>query len=778
MFEKTEWISYSHGENAPWFYKHFENEECAEWVNKPGYEHREYGSFIFRREFSLEDRAVSAVMNICGLGFYEVFINGTKPDAKRVLTPHVSDYSRYVRYDKYEIAHLLKAGKNVISAEVCGGWFTGRENYWGWQQMFFGNPRLNMQLDFTLENGEKGYIGTDTENWTAYKGSILRSCIYDGEICDLNLPPREPKKPVRAEAPCEKIIENITPPVRITKTIPPVSVKRLSDTCLIYDFGINGTAVPRLEVKGRKNDTVTLNFSEFIYSDGTLNETSCKGGGAVNTDIFTLTGENDVLQPRFTWHGFRYCMVTLSSSYIEIHRIEKLEIHSDIETTGYFECSNEKINRLHKAYAQTQISCLIGSPLDCNQRGERKGWTGDAAVSAEEAVYNFDMQKLYEAFLADMKEERHPERKTVGIICPNHKSYFDGTSIDWGLAYSEIILQSYARYGDKTVLNEHWDALKEYVGFYRSYRNEDGLLPAYINNGDGEEKTAVCWFGDWCTEDKPDFQERVAFDCGDDSHRQNPAFLANVFYIRMLRLTAKIAQTLGKKDEAEYYDSLRKQTAQSLCRKHYDTQKHIFGSGGQFLQTIALSEYIVPENDRNEAFAELLKCFEEVGFHSYAGIFGVRFTGDVMRSFGREDILYRILTAEGFPGMMNMIANGQTTIAEHLDGADNDNWGSGCHPMFASADASFYKIFAGININRFKKISVEIKPYCPAELNFVRASQKIKEGTVEIFWERTENRLVHYQITLPEGITAEIHLKGITGNIDTELGGGKYEYRL
>jgi len=787
MFENAEWIAMEDAHNAPWYGKPFENEDVVNWYDDPAYSHLEYGSVVFRHSFMLEEQVGQAYLAICGLGFYEVWINGKKPDDRRVLAPIVSDYCRYVRYDTYDITPLLKNGKNLIAVEICGGWYSGRKKFWGWQQIFYGNPRLIVQLDGTYESRKQFSTVTEKQSWKAWHGTVLKSCIYDGEEIDLNRLPDDWiteeyddngwKQPVWAEAPPGKLVNDDIPPIRITKSYSPVSSWKLTSNDTVYDFAINGSGVPKLVVTGHKGDQITLHFSEFIFPDGTLNEESCSGGGSLNTDSFILTGkENEICQPRFTWHGYRYCKISCSSPDIKLLSVEKLELHSDIQITGSFLCSNEELNRLHRAYKQTQISCLIGEPLDCNQRGERKGWTGDAAVSAEEAVYNFDMKRLYAAYLQDMRRERHPERKTFGIICPNHKSFFDGTSIDWAIAFPIIMCESYGRYGDIRVLEENWDALCEYVAYYDSLREKDGMLPVRYTDKYTGTVVSPAWFGDWCTEDYFEGTEKVAFDCGTEDHRQNPSYLGSVFYAWIMRLTEQIAHVLRKEEIVSYYEDLRKKTIEGIRAKHYDWKNHILGSGGQFLLTIGLAEHIVPEEERDMVFANLLKAFEEKEYHATFGIYGQRLIGEVLRSFGREDILYHIMTQPGYPGFMHMIEKGQTTIAEHLCGHDDTVWGSGCHTMFAAADANLHRIFGGITVNRFDTHPVTIAPYHPSGITFAEDNQKLKEGDVSVRWECIDS-VMDYRIKIPDGLSAFIKLSYKDADLYKIVKGGTYRFK-
>ncbi len=776
MFENAKWIALENGKTAPWKGTVIPDEDHPEWENYPDFANREMGSILFRREFSLDEKPTSAVLVICGLGFYDVYINGQLADPKRVLTPVVSNYFKYVKYDIYDVAHLLTNGKNVIAAEVCGGWFTANRKYWGWRQMFHGNPRLIAELEID----GKFVVSTDTENWKCSHGAVIESCVYDGEKIDLNLVQNgwsnigfndeAWSNAIMAEAPTDTMIECVAPPIRIVDTVVPIKSWNVSDKETVYDFGCNTSGMPKVWVKGKKGDTVILNFSEYIFPDGTLDEASCRCGGSDNIDIFTLTGDNDICEPRFTWHGYRYCKVTLSDKNINVDGIVKNVIHSDVEITGTFECSDSKINRLHEAYVRTQLACLLGIPVDCNQRAERLGWLGDAAVTAQECINNFDMRDFYYSYLDDIKKDRSPSQQAIGFIAPSTHRYDNNTSIDWTMAYPIILDECYKRYGDKNLLKEHYETLKEHTSYYTSHR-ENGMLCVFVPRLAGG-KTAACWFGDWFTLDFPNGTEKVAFNVGTDDHRQNPAFLGTVFYAWLLRLCEKIANDLGYEVDAKEYKSLRNEAIKALRQEYYDSEKHIFGSGGQFLLTIALSEGIVPDIDREKVFENLLKELEMTDYHSVMGIYGLCLLPEVLASFGRTDIWFKILTATGYPSPLNMIANGQTTISEELDGG-----GSGCHPMFASPDATLHRIFGGIQIDRREEVFISIKPYCPEKWQYVRSSQKINEGEIKSAWERKNGKII-FSFSIPKKCKAKVQLENGENSVSKIYDAGAYTLTL
>ncbi|MBR5427697.1 MAG: family 78 glycoside hydrolase catalytic domain, partial [Clostridia bacterium] len=499
------------------------------------------GSLLFRKDLTLSASVKSAVLSIAGLGFYRVWINGVSPDEKRVFAPVVSDYARRVKYDDYEVAGLLHAGKNHICVEVGPGWFTGNPKYWGWQQTWYANPRLIAELETELQDGTRERVATDG-TWRIADGNVTFSCIYDGETQDLSIAPKgffdadfdasALSFAAEVEAPRGYLTRCGAPPVRITRILKPVSERAFSPTETLYDFGENGAAIPCVTVRGKKGDTLTLRHAEFLKDDGTLDPKS--ENRAECTDRFTLADEDPaVISTRYTWHGYRNMTVTRSTADNEIGTVESCVIHSDVERTGFFECGREDLNELHRMYVRTMLACLQGVPVDCPQRDERKGWLGDAYAVSEACMFNFDMRELYADWLEDLRAGRHPEKKHIPFIAP---TYGDGdTSIDWNLAYPVILLECYERYHDISLLEKHYEALREHTEYCISTAQE-GVIPP-------------CWFGDWCTPDRPDGQEQVAFRAGDDDHRQNPPYAATIFYAQTLRLAARIAELTGHEDD-------------------------------------------------------------------------------------------------------------------------------------------------------------------------------------------------------------------------------------
>lgn len=739
MLNDAKWIGAKGGIVSPWKDGVWTKEKQDAFKEEA---YIETNSLLFRKEFTLDKNIEHASLLISGLGFYEAFVNGEKPDEDRMFSPAISNYFELTKYDTYDVTALLKRGENVLGAEVAPGWFAPTPKYWGWQQTWYGNLRLIARLDVIYCDGSTETILSD-ETWKISKGAITESSIYDGETCDFRLLQEgwnnvgfDDSQWGNAEIQIphtDKLQKSTMPPERIIRSIEPIKTIKLNDKQFVYDFGENGSGVSRVTVKGKAGAEVILNHSEHINEDGSLNQET--NSIALNCDKFILADDSvKECMARFTFHGFRYIMVTMTEE-MEIIKAEKLDIHNDLERTGSFICGNKDFNRLHQGYVRTQLACFHGAPIDCPQRQERKAWLGDAHVTVEMSLYNFDMRQFYKEFLNDMKEGRLKDEKCVPFICPGNNNEVTvvndfKTSIDWNMAYPITLLEYYERYGDKDVVKDHYQALCEHTDYYVSIC-EDGFIPP-------------AWFGDWISVDYgPCDVQRVAFEAGPMEHRQNPPFAATMFYCATLRRVVEIAKILGKNDDAEKYSNLLEISKKALCEKHYNSKEGIFGSGGQFLQAYVLNEHIVPEAERSLVFAGLEKALCEADYHIVCGIFGLRAMFEVLDEFKRYDIMYKIFTAQGYPGISHMFDDDRTTLPENPDGT-----GSGCHCMWASPDAALYKMFGGIRVNRKDEIFLTIKPNLIRELHFVKCRQSIDEGEVVSNWEIKGDEAV-YHIVLP-----------------------------
>jgi alpha-L-rhamnosidase len=707
-------------------------------------------SILLRKEFDVPKTVKTAKLKICGLGFYRLWING-KPGGDRILAPVKSDYFKKALYDVYDVSPLLKNGKNVLAVELGNGWFCPQEKWWGWRMSWYGSPRLMLELDIGFTDRNSVCIGAD-ESWKLREGAVLFNCLYDGETYNAN---EEPagwtetgyddaawQHAVVVEAPTENLVENKTPPIRVTGILEPVKVLHLDAFRFVYDFGENWAARPEVTVKGKKGQKIVLNFAEYVNNDGSLNRRS--NDDALVEDIYILSGaEKETWEPHFVWHGYRYMMITLSDSGISILEARSKKLHSDLTHTGQFYCSNEKLQRLHEIILRSQLSCLIGLPVDCPQRDERLPWMGDAHVTAETCIYNFDMREFYKNWLQDIRLGQHSRDGWYQHIAPwpyfqQRMTFFRETTADWSAALPVIADQCYRFYGDPSFITDNYDSIKRYIMYCENAIEGDFLFAG---------------FGDWKS---PDIEK--------DGVVQ--PYLGALFFHKNLLISAFFAEFLKKTEDARHFAETAGDLKKRLLEKYYDAASGIFGDGRQYSIAMAVYAGVIPDSEIPKTIDALVRAIDAAAGHLRGGIFGAKIIPEVLYTYGRPDAAYRVLTAEGYPGFFDLIADGRTTLPELWDGG-----GSGNHCMFGGVDSILYRMIGGLTVDRSRAVPVRIQPWCPPGMEEARCSFKLPEGTVSCEWRRFEKG-VELAIEVPRGIEAEFF--PLDGGPPQILPGGKY----
>ena len=381
---------------------------------------------MLRREFSVKAGLERARLYITALGVYDAQINGT-PVGDHVLDPGWTVYDHRLLYQTYDVAPLLSEGQNAIGAILGDGWYRGRFGFGGGRRNIYGDRlALLAQLELVYEDGSTERIVTD-ENWRAATGPILSSEIYDGEIYDARLerpgwstPGYDDKdwsRVARLQRNLDTLVALTGPPIRRTEVVTPVSISRSPSGRTLVDFGQNLVGTVRITVRGEAGQTVILRHAE-VLENGELGTRPLRHAKA--TDSYTLRGgEAETWEPRFTFHGFRYAEVDGWPGELQPEDISAVVFHSDMERTGWFECSDPLINRLHENVVWSMRGNFLSVPTDCPQRDERLGWTGDIEVFAPTASFLYDTSGFLQSWLADLAIEQEVSGGIVPIVIPN-----------------------------------------------------------------------------------------------------------------------------------------------------------------------------------------------------------------------------------------------------------------------------------------------------------------------------------------------------------------------
>ena len=676
------------------------------------------GKNQLRKEFELAKKAVRARAYVCGLGYSELRLNGHKV-GRNVLDPAWTTYDKRVLYDTYDVTGYLQPGRNAVAAMLGQGWFKGNV--------------LLVQVNIELEGGEKVEVVSDG-SWKGMDGPIVANSIYNGETYDarLEIPgwDRAGYDDGRWSAaevvagPKGVLSAQMMPAIQVVDTIVPLKTASPKPGIYVYDMGQNFSGWAQLRVQGQQGTAVKLRFAEMVYDDGMINQENLRGARA--EDVYILKGEGEeVWEPRFTYHGFRYVELSGYPGVPAINAVRGRVVHTAVEPAGSFACSKPVLNGLQRIIIWGQKTNLHGIPTDCCQRDERMGWMGDAQGTAEEAIYNFDMAAFFTNFLRDIRDVQD-EKGTITDTVPH---IWGSRPADpaWGTAYPLIAWYCYQYYGNRRVLEEHYDGIKQYVEFLRTRAENDLVKFSY--------------YGDWVAVDRTP---------GD--------IVSSFYYYYDVKVLAEMAKVLGKEADAKAYEDLAAAIKTAFHREYFDPEIRGYANGTQTANTLPLFLGLVPEKMRGAVWGSL---FDNIVYknnsHLSTGIIGTKYIMELLTNNGASDLAYDIVTQTTYPSWGYMIENGATTLWELWQLRQGPSMNSHNHPMFGSVGSWLYKALAGINLAPgsvgFEKI--RIVPQMVRDLHYAAGSTRTVRGEVSSSWSRDE-RSVRLEVVIPVGSEAEV----------------------
>lgn len=720
----------------------------AQWISSE--EHA--GSPLLRKEFVLDREIRQARVYICGLGYFELLINGerigrdvlvpawthyTHREAKDLLYPFDDRMRSRVLYLTYDVTGAVIQGVNAAGVMLGNGFYNQRErNMEG--KLQYGEPRLLMQMEVEYTDGTRKYIVSD-DSWDTAQGPIFFNNVYYGERYDARLEkPGWDKPSYRGEGwkkavgmpPMEGLLAaQSCPPDRIQRFIQPILLKKEKDRC-IYDVMENISGWTRICVKGPAGEAVTLRFAEELAGDGSLQYESAGGTGQIQQDTYILKGESvETYAPRFTWHAFRYVEILYSQQLVELKAVEGQVVHADVTDAGSFSCSHPLFNRLQEVYRRTQLNNLHGGvPSDCPHR-ERLGYTGDGQVTAEAAIYNLDMAAFYTKWIDDIADAQNSQ---TGFVPHTAPFYGGGGGPAWGCAYILIPWYMYRFYGDRRILEKHYSGMKHWMQYLTTRTDERGLITR-------EEPGGWC-LGDWCT----------------PGEVQIPESLVNTFYYAYTaQILSCIAQVLELTGDAHAFTCLSRKASEALDATFLDREQGRYWEGRQGSDAFPLVLGHLPENIRCHVLQSIVSNMESNDGHFDTGIFGTRFILEVLAENGWEEAAYRLMNQTTYPSFGYMLEMGATTLWE--------NWererGSHNHPMFGSYSTWFFRYLAGLDTagqEEGRRVFL-FKPCILKDLHHVKASWKAMEGTAAIAWSKDENCL-RLDIEVPTNTISRVYI--------------------
>ena len=679
------------------------------------------GANQFRKEFTLPAAPVRARVYVAGLGYYELRLNGHKV-GDHLLDPAWTTFDKRVLYAVYDVTERLHAGPNAIGVMLGEGWFKSRA--------------LRIQLHADLEGGRSLDLSSDA-SWKTAAGPIQSDSVYNGEVYDARLETPGWDRPGfddahwkpadLIEGPQGVLSAQMMPPIRVTDTIAPVKMTSPRAGVYIYDIGQNISGVVELRVRGPRGARVQLRHAELLYDDGALNVENLRAAKATDVYILRGDGREEVYQPRFTYHGFRYVELTGYPGAPKFDTVRAKVVHSAVRPVGGFTSSKQILNQIQKNIVWGIQDNLHSIPTDCNQRDERQGWMADAHLYSETAMLNFDMAAFYTNFLRDI----HDIQASDGTVTDTVPHRYGNRPADpaWGLAYPLLTWYMYEYYGDRRILEQHFAGVKAWTD-YLSTRAKDGVVD-------------YSYYGDWVPIEK------------------TPGPLVSTFcYYWSADLVSRMAGILGKNADADTYRKLAGDIKKAFNDKFWNASAGKYGNGAQTSQILPLFLDMAPPEQRDSAMSELRDDLVYThNTHLTTGILGTKYLFPLLTRTGNSDLAYELATQTTYPSWGYMIENGATTLWELWQNKTGPSMNSHNHPMFGSIGAWFYNALAGINPDAsqpgFERIV--IAPQVVRDLQWASGSLDTIRGRVASSWRRTDNGL-RLEVTIPTGSTAEVRI--------------------
>lgn len=717
----------------------------------------------FRRSFCLKGAVAKATLFASALGVFKLYLNG-KPVSNDYLSPGWVDYRKKLPFLRYDITAALQE-KNAVAAILGDGWAVG---HLGSTDTFKRNGYSD-RIEFTAlvrieyADGTTEEISTD-ESWKATAGAIVRSDIYMGEYVDGRLDPGrfsefdyDDSAWGKAELCVFKFSRNIyleemtVPPIVVKHSFRPKLLKKEGNTYL-YDVSQNISGVLSCVFRGTAGTKIVIRHGE-ILDDGRLYTENLRKAEATDTYILSGNGQEH-FRPLFTFHGFRYAQLTVHGE-AEILSITAQVMYSDLQATGAFSCSDPIVNQIYQNALWGQRGNFLNVPTDCPQRDERLGWTGDAQIFCQSAMYNMDCRVFFEKYLGDIRDAQlgNGVIPAVAPVPPVGSFAYTGydASAGWSEAIGEIPYYHYKMYGDLKIVRDNLPALKRLLDYYE--RESPDFVRGYAGR-----------YGDWLSL----------------GTKTDLSVVSTLYYARAAWLAAELCKLINDY-EAQRYATLYQNIRQAFRKKFLSGDGRIL-SDTQSAYVLAYSFGVI---SLEETRVHLVRKFEEDDGKLTTGFLGIRFLLPALCDIGRSDIAYRLITSTEYPGWGYSVVNGATTIWERWDSYTEENgikkgMNSFNHYSFGSCTQWMFEYCLGLRPDiggaGLKKVTFAPCLDLSGRITCAEGHYDTAWGRIRIQWQKAGEEF-EYLVSAPTQIQCAFAF-GTMQVVSQNREGGTYRFRL
>lgn len=708
----------------------------------------------FSRTLSTRDGIVRARLYITSQGIYETKLNAHAV-GDHVLAPGWTSYKHRLLYQTHDITPCLRSGSlNLLEVTVAEGWYCGRLGFLGGREDIYGDTLgLIALVKITYADGTEQSMGTDS-SWAWNTTAITSSSIYDGET-------------VNYSEPHHLVSTSVVTCLSLPKTLcapdgPPV--KRLQEMSVhdiihsrsgktILDFGQNLVGRVRATIDGPRGTKVSFSHAE-VLEDGELSIRPLRGAKACDSVI--LSGQGPIQwEPAFTFHGFRYVQVDGWPGDLDPKRIRGIVLHTDMRRTGFFECSNPMLNKLHENVIWSMRGNFVSLPTDCPQRDERLGWTGDINIFSDTANYLYDTRGMLISWLKDLAAEQNDCGGLVPLIVPNViPSLGNEAHALWGDVAIMLPWSLYQASGDRQILEEQMHSMKAWLKAIPRRSND-------LWNYSSDWK-----LGDWLDPLAP------PQDPGNTT--TDPDFVSNAFLFRTVETMSQICEILDEKD-AEAYREESHRVRRAFSHEYVAPSGRVAGDT-QTAYALALAFSLLDECQSHRAAERLEELVRRNSrFKIATGFAGTPYIGHALAKMGKANIFYRMLVHRDCPSWLYPVSMGATTMWERWDSMLPDghvNPGemtSFNHYALGAVASWMHRVILGLYQISAGWKNFAIQPVPGGDLRWAKGSFNSAYGECEVFWEVQDDdsnddgaaATFHLTARVPPNTTAHVKLPGL-----------------
>jgi hypothetical protein len=713
----------------------------------------------FRKDFLISKKINRALVFVCGLGQYELYVNGQKT-GDRFLSPGWSDYRKTCYYNTFDVTDNIKSGKNTIGAIVGNGFYNINRERYRKLVIAFGAPEIILKLAIEYSDGTKDIIISD-ENWKTFPSPVTFSSIYGGEDYDARLEQEGWDKPdfdesgwknaLTASEPSGILKPETDNPLRVSEILDYKKVTRHSDNSYVYDFGQNASGIIKISVKGKKGQEIRFIPGELLGDDSLVTQQATGGPYYFS---YTLKGGNEeVWMPKFTYYGFRYIQaegaVPLndpnSGNLPVVKELNLLHTRNSSPEAGYFKCSNELFNSIYNLIKWSVKSNLASVTTDCPHR-EKLGWLEQTHLMGNSIKFLYNIHNLYAKVIDDMAEAQL-ENGLVPDIAPEYVPFAGGfrDSPEWGSACIILPWDMYEWYGDLEAVKKAYPMMKRYLAYLKGMSVKN-----ILSHG----------LGDW-------------FDLGPNTPGEAQltpkALTATSIWYYDTKLMAEMARLTGNSEDADHYLTMAEDIRKAFNDEFFKRATNTYSTGSQTAMAMPLFFGMADESCKIDVAANLVKSIRENNNALTAGDIGYRYLLRALEEAGESQLIFDMNSKTDVPGYGYQLSKGATSLTESwaaLRDVSNN------HMMLGHLMEWFFSGIAGIRqvpgSSSYDRIL--IAPEIVGDIKWAEASYASIHGEIVSKWKIERNNLI-MNIKIPVNCTAVISIPQVNPGYISE--GGK-----